>query len=437
MNLGLLKQSYRSSDLRQRFLIVLGLLVVFRVLSHVPVPVPNNAALAQFLQNLFNSSQLLGFADLFSGGALTNFSIIMMGVGPYINASIIIQLLTQVIPKLESLSKEGESGRATINRYTRLLSLPLAIIQSFGMIMLIKTTSQQVSGADLIGQPSIGQWFLMVATITGGSLLLMWIGEIITEKGVGNGVSLIIFAGIVAQVPQSIGQFAGLASGDSSKVFQLIAYVAAIFAVTYFIVLLNEGQRNIAVSYARRVRGGKTYAGVDTHLPLRVIAAGVIPIIFALAFLSVPGFLGQILGGAKTSWVAASAQWASRVFATTSITYAVSYFLLVVIFTYFYTSIVFKPTEIAENLQKQGGFIPGIRPGRETATYLKKIVSRVTLAGAVGLGIVAVLPFAAEKVTNSTLLTIGGTGLLIVVSVALETMKQIESRTIMASYENY
>lgn len=437
MNLGLLKQAYRSSDLRKRFLAVLGLLVIFRILSHVPVPVPNNAALAQFLQSLFSSNQLLGFADLFSGGALTNFSIIMMGVGPYINASIIIQLLTQVIPKLEALSKEGESGRATINRYTRLLSLPLAIIQSFGMILLVQRTSQQVAGADLIGQPDLGQWLLMVTTITAGTMLLMWIGEIITEKGVGNGISLIIFAGIVAQIPQTIAQFFGLASGDSSKIFEMILYAVAILAVTYFIVLLNEGQRNVVVSYARRVRGGKTYAGVDTHLPLRVIAAGVIPIIFALAFLSVPGFLGQIFAQAKTPWVASAAQWATSTFATTSIVYAISYFVLVIAFTYFYTSVVFNPKEIAENLQKQGGFIPGIRPGRETAAYLKAIVNRITLAGSVGLGLIAVLPFVAEKLTNSTLLTIGGTGLLIVVSVALETMKQIESRTLMASYENY
>ena len=437
MNMATLKQVFRSPDLRKRVLAVVGLLIIFRLLSHVPVPVPDNAALAKFLKGIFSSNKLLGFTDLFSGGALTNFSIIMMGVGPYINASIIVQLLTQVIPKLEALNKEGEQGRRKINQYTRLLTLPLAIVQSFGMVFLIQQTAKNINGTDLIGHPNFFQYLVMITTITAGTMLLVWIGELITEKGVGNGISLLIFCGIVARLPASVGQVGTLASGDPGKIFTLIIFLIAILAVIAFVVLLNEGQRNIPVSYARRTRGSRVYAGVDTHLPLRVITAGVIPIIFALAFLSVPGLLGQLLTNAKTHWVSSFAHSLTTIFATTSVYYAVSYFVLVVAFTYFYTSVVFNPTDIAENLQKQGGFIPGIRPGSQTAEYLRKVVNRITLAGAFGLGLIAVLPFIAQNFTKSQVLTLGGTGLLIVVSVALETLKQVEAQVITTSYERY
>ena len=437
MNLQTLRQVYRSPDLRKRVLAVLGLLIIFRLLAHVPVPVPDNAALANFLRTIFNSNAVLGFADIFSGGALANFSIIMMGVGPYINASIIIQLLTQVIPKLHSLSKEGEMGRRKINQYTRLLTLPLALLQSFGMVLLIQQTSQRVANTDLIGSPNLFQWLLMISTITAGTILLMWIGEIITEKGIGNGISLLIFCGIVSSLPSSAGQIATLASGDASKIVALIGFLLATLAIIAFIVILNEGTRNIPVSYAKRTRGNRVYAGVDTHLPIRVITAGVIPIIFALAFLSVPGLVGQVLAGAKTQWVATAAQYLNTWFSPNGWIYAVSYFLLVVGFTYFYTSIVFNHKDISENLQKQGGFIPGIRPGNQTASYLKRVVSRLTLAGALGLGIIAVLPFIAQGFTNSQVLTLGGTGLLIVVSVAIETLKQLEAQAITTSYEQY
>jgi len=437
MNLDVVKQLYRSKDLRKRALVVLGLLVVFRALSHVPVPVPNNLALSSFLRTLFSSNKLLGFADLFSGGALTSFSIIMMGVGPFINASIIMQLLQQAVPSLEALSKEGEQGRQKLNQYTRYLTLPLALIQSVAMIFLVKETSIRVAQTDLIGHPSIIQWIAMILTITGGTMLLMWIGEIITEKGIGNGISLIIFAGIVARLPASAGQLFSLAQNDTGKIIQLIFFAAIALAVIYFVVLLNEGQRNIPVSYARRVRGSRIYGGVDTHLPLRVITAGVIPIIFALAFLTVPGFVGQIFTNARSAWLASVAHWLTSTFSSTSISYAVMYFILVIVFTYFYTAIVFNPTEIAENLQKQGGFIPGIRPGKQTADYLGRLLNRITLAGAVGLGIVAILPFIAQRFSNSTTLTFGGTGLIIVVAVAIETMKQIEAQAVTESYEKY
>jgi preprotein translocase subunit SecY len=437
MNLATLKQVYRSPDLRRRVLVVLGLLVLFRFLAHVPVPVPDNAALANFLKTIFESNKVLGFADLFSGGALTNFSIIMMSVGPYINASIIVQLLTHVVPRLESLSKEGEMGRRKISQYTRLLTLPLALVQAFGMVVLVQQTSRQVTGQDLIGHPNLWQWVLMVTTITAGTMLLMWLGELITEKGIGNGISLIIFCGIVAQLPSMGGQFAALASGDTSKLLTLIVFGVAALGLIAFVVLLNEGTRNIPVSYAKRVRGAQSYGGVDTHLPLRVITAGVIPIIFALAFLSVPGILAQLLSSAKTAWIATAAQNVNTWFSPSGPVYAATYFVLVVAFTYFYTSVVFNPKDISENLQKQGGFIPGIRPGSQTATYLRRVINRITLAGALGLGMVAILPFVGEQFTKSQVLTFGGTGLLIVVAVAIETFKQLEAQAITTSYEKY
>ncbi len=437
MNLNTLKQVYRSPDLRKRVLVVLGLLIVFRFLAHVPVPVPNNAALATFLKTIFNSNKVLGFADLFSGGALTNFSVIMMGVGPYINASIIIQLLTQVVPRLESLNKEGEMGRRKLTQYTRLLTLPLALIQSFGMVFLVQQTSRQITGQDLIGHPNLFQWLLMITTITAGTMLMMWIGEIITEKGVGNGISLLIFCGIISRLPTTAGQLGTLITGDTTKILTAIVLLAAGLLVIAFVVLLNEGTRNIPVSYAKRTRGDRVYAGVDTHLPIRVITAGVIPIIFALAFLSVPGILGQLFQHAKTPWLAHIATSLTSIFSATGWIYAASYFVLVVAFTYFYTSVVFNPTDIAENLQKQGGFVPGIRPGNQTAGYLKRVVNRITLAGALGLGTIAVLPFVLQNFTGSQTLTFGGTGLLIVVSVALETLKQVEAQAITTSYEQY
>ncbi len=437
MNLQTLRQAWGSKELRNRILVVLLIIFIFRLMSYVPVPVPDNAALGNFLKQLFGSSQLLGFANLFSGGSLSNFSIIMMGLGPYINASIIIQLLTKVIPHLEALSKEGERGRQKINQYTRLLTLPLAVVQAIGMVILIRQSSIQATQTDLIGHPSLLQWFLMVITMTAGTIFLMWLGELITEKGIGNGISLIIFAGIVASLPATAGQILSLASGDTGKILQLIFFIVALFGVIYFLVMLNEGKRSIPVSYARRARGNRIYSGVDTYLPIRLITAGVIPIIFALAFLAVPTFLAQLFVKAQTAWVANAAQWVSTFFSQQSIGYPISYFLLVVGFTYFYTGIIFNSKDIAENMQKQGGFIPGIRPGNETAAYLGKVVNRLTLIGSLALGFVAVLPFIVERLTNTQSLTLGGTGLLIIVVVALETMKQLESRAIQVSYDNY
>ena len=439
MNTALFSQMYKNKDLRNRLLIVIGILAIYSLLSHIPVPVPDTAKLQSFLLRLFQSNPLLGFANLFTGGALSSFSILLMGLGPYINASIIIQLLSQVVPQLEALKKEGEAGQQKLNYYTRLLTLPLAIVQSVAMITLARTLSTQISGVDLIGNPNVYQWILMISAITGGSMLLMWLGEIITERGIGNGISILILAGIVSNLPTQIAQQVSLAQADTAKVFTLIFFGMIAIGVVLFIVMLNEGQRNIPISYARRVAGDSRYGGVDSHLPIRLITAGVIPIIFALAFLSLPGFIGQLFTNASSAWLSKSATWLQATFQPQKPIYTLTYFILVVAFTYFYTSIVFKPDEIAENLQKQGGFIPGIRPGKETSRYLKKIITRLTLFGAIALGLLAVFPFIIETIfkSSNSILSIGGTGLLIIVSVILETLKQIESRALMATYEKY
>lgn len=438
MNKETLRQLYKNKSLRNRVLVVLAVMVAYSLLSQIPVPVPDSEKLQIFLSKLFQSSSLLGFVNLFSGGALSRFSILLMGLGPYINASIIIQLLTQVVPKLKALSKEGEAGQKKINYYTRLLTLPLAIIQGVAMIFLVRNLSTQSVGLDLIGNPTIFQWVLMVSTIVAGSMLLMWFGELITERGIGNGISMIILFGIVAGLPSTFASQFALVQSDPGRLMGTVFIGVLALASVIFIVYLNEGQRNIPISYARRSANAQAYSGVDTHLPLRVITAGVIPIIFALAFLSVPTFIGQLLASAKTPWVANLATQISKLFATTSWVYAITYFVLVVAFTYFYTAIIFKPDEIAENLQKQGGFIPGVRPGEETSKYLKNIITRITFTGSLGLGIVAILPFLVEKFFNtSQAITIGGTSVLIIVAVIIETVKQAQSLALMATYEKY
>ncbi len=438
MNFGIITQVYKNRDLRRRILIVLAIVAIYSMLSHVPVPVSNTQTLQAFLLRLFNSSPILGFANIFSGGALASFSIVLMGMGPYINASIIMQLLTQVVPKLDALQKEGEQGRNKINYYTRLLTVPLALVQSVAMVAFIRQTSIKIEGFDLLGKQGIFQWAIIILSITAGSMLLMWLGEIITDRGIGNGISIIILAAIVSRLPQSLGQIFTLAHGDAAQTVGAFALIGVFLVMIYFIVLINEGQRNIPISYARRSSNAGSYSAVDTHLPLRLITAGVIPIIFALAFLSVPGFLGQLFSNAKAPWLASFARDISQLFQPGSIVYIVSYFVLVVAFTYFYTAVVFKPAEIAENLQKQGGFIPGIRPGTETTKYLQKIINRLTLSGALALGLIAVLPFVIEHFIKSAQnLAIGGTSLLILVAVVIETMKQIEARAQMATYEKY
>ncbi len=434
MQHGRLKQLLTNRDIRKRLLGVFGIIFLFRVLAHIPIPIGDTTTLKQFLENILSSNQLFGLVDLFSGGAVANFSIAIIGLAPFINASIIMQLLSYALPKFSELKKEGEEGRRKINQYTRYLTLPLAIGQSIGTIFFIRQLAIQQTQTDIIGDPTLAEWAVMVTCITGGSMLLMWLGEIATEKGVGNGISILIASSIIAQLPNIFGQALSLAQASSQQMMTVILFAAGALVVTYFIVKLNEAQRTVRVSYAKRMQASG-YGGVESELPIRVLTAGVIPIIFAIAFMSVPTFLGQLFQNADAVWLAEFATNLTVWFNPSSAIYAVAYFGLVIAFTYFYTGIAFNPTDIAENLQKQGGFIPGIRPGKQTEEYLRRIVNRITLFGSVSLGVIAVLPFIGEQLTGSSVLTFGGTGLLIVVSVAIQTMRQLDSQIISASYE--
>ena len=457
--------SLKSSDMRKRILAVLGMLLVFRILAHIPIPLSNPETLKQVLQNLFTTSQtptLLSFIDVLSGGALANFSIMLVGLGPYINASIIMQLLTKAIPQLENLNKEGEYGRKKINQYTRMLTFPLAIIQSVGAIYLVRQSAQQIGGiGDITANTSMMQWVLMVSALTGGAMILMWLGELITEQGVGNGISLLITVGIVSSLPGTISQIVGSVVDASSKfvvfgktlpinkqglIFALLI-TAIVIIVTIIIVKLNEAARKITVNYAKRVQGNRAYGEVTTILPVKLITAGVIPIIFAVAFLSVPSFVGQIISTSDSAWLqelgAKLVQWFQTPSAQTlrqpgltPYIYPIVYFLLVFVFTFFYTSITFNAKEISENLQKQGGFIAGVRSGTQTEKYLSTVVSRLTLFGALSLGGLALLPIVGQKFLETNI-AIGGTSILILVSVALETLRSIESRALMVTYDQY
>lgn len=421
-------QIWRLHDLRKKILMVLLLLAITRVLAAVPIPGVNAGALRQF----FSQNQLFGLLDIFSGGGLSNFSIAMLGVGPYITASIIIQLLGIIIPSLGELQKEGEQGRAKVNQYTRYLTVPLALLQGFGTITLF--TRGGLGGAQVLGALTLVDWGVILISITAGSLILMWLGELITEYGIGNGLSLIIFAGIVAQVPTFISQTT--LTFNPQQLPTILGFVLISMVVILAVVVMTESTRNIPVSYAKRVRGNKLYGGVDTHLPIRLNTAGVIPIIFAISILLFPGVIANFLVNAKTAAIADFARNITELFQNQTF-YGIAYFVLVIAFTYFYTAVIFNPEDIADNIQKQGGFIPGLRPGYQTAEFLYRVLNRITLAGAVFLGLIAILPFLMQIVTKSQALTIGGTSLLIVVAVVIETVKQIDSQLVMRDYEGF
>ncbi len=420
-----LSQIWRIKEVRAKLLIVLGLLVVFRIAAHVPIPGVDVSQLKEF----FGSNQLLGLLNVFSGGALENFSLVMLGVGPYITASIIFQLLQMIIPKLEEIAKDGERGHQRINQWTRLLTVPLAILQAYATITLLR---QQ--GQGIIGTLSAFDLITAMVTITGGTMFLMWIGELISEQKVGNGISLIIFAGIVAQLPLSIQQF--VATFDPTQLPTVLLFLAIGLITIAGVVFVTEAQRNIPVSYARRVRGNRVYGGVNTHLPMRVNQAGVIPIIFAVSLVLIPSLVAQFFVNSPNAALSGIAQWMVQHFQGGPI-YGALYFLLVFVFTYFYTSVIFHPHQIAENLQKQGGFIPGIRPGSHTAQYLGYVSNRIILAGALFLGVIAVLPTIMQSATGTQTFVVGGTSLLIVVSVVIETVKQIESQLLVRDYEGF
>ncbi len=416
--------AFRAPDIRRRVLFVLGILVVFRLLAQVPVPGVDRTALADF----FAGNQLFGLLDLFSGGGLSNFSVVGLGVNPYINASIIIQLMTGVIPALTALSREGEYGRNKINQYTRYLTVPLAMLQAYGFLALLNSQRILTGRFDLASFETVTQ----ILTLTAGSILLMWLGELITEKGIGNGISFIIFAGIVSRVPVTIQRFLESPDWASAIIFAVLG-----FAAVAVIIYIQEGQRRIPIQYASRVRGRRMYQGGSTFLPLRVNQAGVIPIIFAVSILLFPSQIAQYFTTSQVGLVRDAAQ-AIVAFFQNQFIYGLLYFLLTVGFTYFYTAFTFKPDETAEQLRKNGGFIPGIRPGRPTQDYLARIVQRITIAGAFFLGAVAVAPFVISAILPGLGgLSLGGTSLLIVVSVVVETMKQVEAQLMMRNYEGF
>lgn len=413
---------FKDSDLRNRMLFMFGVLVVFRFAAAVPIP---GVDIVQ-LQNYLSGNNFLGLLNIFSGGALDNLSIIMLGLGPYITGSIIMQLMTIVFPQLKEMYQEaGEAGRQKFNQYSRLLTVPLAILQGYGLLTLL-------SRQGVLGEIGFFGMATNIIIITAGALFLMWLGELISEYGIGNGVSVMIFAGIVAGVPSSIQQT--LLSFDVSQVPVFATFVALAVAVIAAVVFVTEGERPVPVSYTKRVRGMRMYGGFSTYLPLRVNQAGVIPIIFALSILLFPQMFAGFLAASSNSFMRGIAD-AFVSFSQNLLFYGMAYFILVFFFTYFYTAVTFDPDNISNNLQKSGGFVPGIRPGQPTADFLSNIINRITLVGALFLGLIAVLPFMVQAATGIVTLTIGGTALLIVVSVVLEFMKQLQGKLVMREYE--
>lgn len=464
-------KSLKNKDMLRRVLIVLGILVAYRLLAQIPVPMGDASTFKEAVSNLMQKSDFSNFLNLISGGGLASFSIILVGLSPYITGSIVVQLMTKAIPRLEELSNDGETGRRKINQWTRILTVPLAIIQSIAYIFILY---QSVVSANVATEfvPTTGDWILSVVSMTAGSLILMWMGELITEQGIGNGISTLIFASIISQLPTTMASL-GTALFDTSEgslnlfgwlelpvnptVFWIIlGFVIAMIVVIYFLVKLNEAQRIVTINYAKRVRGNSSYGGIKSILPIKLIAAGVVPVIFATAFLSLPALIGQVITSfdpgneiGQNLMTIFSAPSAAN-FATMypdGITgqwfvYPAMYFVLVFAFTYFYTSIIFNTKEIAENLQKQGGFIEGVRPGSKTAEYLGKVVNRLDLFGALALGVIAMLPFITDYVFILTTgapigLSISGTGLLIVVTVALENLRSVDSRALMITYDDF
>ncbi len=428
------RNAFRLPDLRNRILYTFLILVIYRLAAHVPVPGVN----AQGLRQLFEGNQLLGLLDLFSGGALSNFSVMAMGVYPYITASIILQLLQPIIPHLQELAKEGEAGRAKLNQYTHWLTVPLAFLQAYGQASVLASSTQ--GGIPVLSNFSLRDnplpTLATLVTLTAGTMFAIWLGELISEQGIGSGISIIIFGGIVAQVPQRVGQL--LISRPSALIFFVLVTVITVAAI----VVVQEGQRRIPVQYGRRVRAMRgnrlmMVGGQSTHIPLRVNSAGMIPLIFAQSILLFPGTIASYFVYSQTPWVAQVATAIMNFFNPRGNVYWLIYFFMVIGFTYFYTDVVFRQQNLAETLQKQGGFIPGIRPGKRTEEYLNGVLSRITLVGAVFLGLVAILPWIAGDVTETQTLLITSTGLLIVVGVVLDTMKQLEAQLLMRHYEGF
>ena len=467
MNWKIVVRSLRNRDMQKRLGIVLGLIIVYRFLAHIPVPIAEPSQLKSVITSLINGNSFGGFLNLLSGGALSQFSIVLVGLSPFITASIITQLLTKAIPSIEELHKDGESGRRKINQWTRFITLPLAIVQSIAFIYILRQ-SVLSANSTVLSSPTIMEWTVAIGAMTAGAMLLMWLGELVTEQGIGNGISLLIFAGIISQLPSTLGTIVNSLFStkngtlsvfgwfhipvDPTTFWVVLAISAVSLAVLYILVKINEAQRVVTINYAKRVQGNSSYGGVKSILPIKLIAAGVIPVIFAVAFLSLPAFLGQVLKATHNAHYATIANNLVTWFQTPqpgqlqtgweAVIYPASYFVLVILFTYFYTGIVFNTDEIAENLQKQGGFVEGIRPGAQTEKYLNRTMNRLVLFGSISLGIIAIMPFAAEYIfamlgINAANLAIGGTGLLIVVQVGLDALRQINSRALMVTYDDY
>lgn len=414
-------KAFKSAEIRRKLLITLGILIIFRLAAHIPAAGIDRTS----LQALFSGSQLLSLLDVFSGGTLANFSIMALGLGPYINASIIFQLLTFVVPSLEELSKEGEFGQEKINRYTRFVAVPLAAVQAFAMYSLLK-------GQGIIGTLPPINLLALVLTMTAGTVLAVWLGELITEYGISNGISFLIFAGIVARLPVTLGQTASVF--NSADLFKMLIFLIAAAVIVGLIVFMNEATRQIPISYARRA---SRTSGNSSYLPLRLNQAGVIPIIFAVSLVLIPSLVSQALSGSSNPQLAQFAFRLTQAFNPQTFLYNIFYFFLVFGFTYFYTAVVFSPEKISENLQKNGGFIPGIRPGSQTTKYLSGVLNKITLVGATFLGLIAVLPSFFQNAIGVANLAIGGTGILIVVSVVLEFTREIESQLVMRRYEGF
>ncbi len=412
---------FKIKDLRNKIFFILALLVVFRFAAAIPVPGVDAIRLKEFFQN----NQLFGLISAFTGGGLDSFSIVMLGLGPYITASIIMQLLTMIFPALEQMYKyEGEAGRQRFNQYSRVLTVPLSMLQGYAFMMILARQG-------VLGNMTLFSWASSLLVIAAGSVFLMWLGELISEKNLGNGVSLLIFAGIVAGFSTSLGQTG--AAYVSSQLFTYAAFIIIALVVIAGVTYLTEAQRNIPINYARRVRGFKVFGGVSTYLPMRVNNAGVMPIIFALSLLLFPGMIANFFSTSSIVFIANIARTVGN-FIQNQLVYGALYFLLVILFTYFYTAVTFDPKSISENIQKQGGYIPGIRPGQPTAQFLTHLLNRVTLVGAIFLGLIAVLPQIVRGATGITAFTVGGTSILIVVSVVLETMKAVDAQLSMYEY---
>ena len=412
----------RNTEIRNKILFTLFIIFIFRILSHVPVPGINIASVKDFV----NSSQLLGMFDIFSGGGLKNFSIVTLGLAPFINASIIIQLFTTLIPSLEELSKEGETGRDKLSEYTKYLTLPIAIVQSFGIYALFKSQNviQDLLPFDLA---------ILIVSMVAGTYILLWISDLLTEKGLGNGVSLLIFIGIVSTLPSSIYNFYSIL--DSETILNAIFFACSFLAIIASVVYVNEGVKNIPLEYGKRVSVGGSR--VLSSLPLKVNQVGVIPVIFAISIVLLPSLIAAPLSTSEKPYLKDLGVFLTQNFQSTSFLYNFLTFVLVVAFTFFYTSIQFNPEKISEDIKKRGGFIPGIRPGLNTTTYLKNIINKITLGGGLFLGLIAVMPYLVHLFVGFTSFAVGGTSLLIVVSVVLETFRKIDSLVVSKKYQSF